>query len=125
MVLVVSAPRVVAPGGLLAPGAVAVENGRIAGVAEGTGYAGHRADVALPDGVLAPGLVDLQVNGCFGVDLAVADRRGWERVVRLLPRTGVTAFLPTLSPPPSRCSRTPCGGPRRCSPGRRAAGRAC
>jgi N-acetylglucosamine-6-phosphate deacetylase len=43
-----------------------------------------------------PGLIDLQVNGYFGVDLAEPDAAGWERVVRRLPETGTTAFLPTF-----------------------------
>jgi N-acetylglucosamine-6-phosphate deacetylase len=43
-----------------------------------------------------PGLIDLQVNGCFGVDLAEVDAAGWARVVQRLPETGTTAFLPTF-----------------------------
>ncbi len=43
-----------------------------------------------------PGLIDLQVNGFFGVDLAEVDAAGWARVARRLPETGTTAFLPTL-----------------------------
>jgi N-acetylglucosamine-6-phosphate deacetylase len=54
-------------------------------------------DVVLPTGVLAPGLIDAQVNGAFGVDLAGADVRAWHKVVRSLPRTGVTAFVPTFT----------------------------
>lgn len=46
-------------------------------------------------GVVLPGLVDLQVNGGFGIDLASAPERVWE-LAALLPATGVTAFLPTL-----------------------------
>jgi N-acetylglucosamine-6-phosphate deacetylase len=53
-------------------------------------------DLALGSGHLVPGLIDLQVNGCFGVDLAGVDVAGWERVVRRLPETGTTAFLPTF-----------------------------
>jgi N-acetylglucosamine-6-phosphate deacetylase len=47
-------------------------------------------------GVLVPGLVDLQVNGYYGVDLGDCDPVGWARVVRQLPETGTTAFLPTF-----------------------------
>src|SRR6516225_2483663 len=45
---------------------------------------------------LAPGLVDLQVNGYYGVDLGDCDPVGWARVVQRLPETGTTAFLPTF-----------------------------
>lgn len=46
--------------------------------------------------VLAPGFVDLQVNGVDDVDVAIADGPDWERVDALLAATGVTAWLPTL-----------------------------
>ena len=93
---VISAPRVVADDVPLGPACVAVEDGRIVGVAAGETYGGIRPDVVLPAGVLAPGLIDVQVNGCFGVDLVAADPDGWAEVARRLPETGVTAFLPTF-----------------------------
>jgi N-acetylglucosamine-6-phosphate deacetylase len=95
-VLVISAPRVVTDGVLLGPAAVALSDGIVIGVAEGTAYDGHPADIRLPSGLLTAGLVDLQVNGCFGVDLVDADAEEWATVRRRLPETGVTAFLPTF-----------------------------
>ena len=49
---------------------------------------------------VVPGLVDLQCNGAFGIDLGTEPERLWE-LAALLPRAGVTAFLPTIitSPP--------------------------
>jgi N-acetylglucosamine-6-phosphate deacetylase len=88
----ISAPRVVTGGRLLTPGQVRVEGGRIVDVAEGD--AG--AEVRLASGVLAPGLVDLQVNGCFGVDFADAGPDQWRDLARRLTGTGVTAFAPTI-----------------------------
>jgi N-acetylglucosamine-6-phosphate deacetylase len=72
-----------------------IEDGRIAGVldrrpARGPGH------LWLDRGVLAPGLIDLQLNGAFGVDLVDADQAGWECVLRGLPSTGVTAALATF-----------------------------
>jgi N-acetylglucosamine-6-phosphate deacetylase len=93
---VISAPRVVADGVPLGPACVAVERDVLVGIASGGTYEGRRPDLALPAGVLAPGLVDLQVNGCFGVDLVAAGPSGWAEVARRLPETGVTAFLPTF-----------------------------
>jgi N-acetylglucosamine-6-phosphate deacetylase len=78
---------------VLEPGHVAIEDGRITAV--GQGWPPRRPDVALAAGLLVPGLVDLQVNGYYGVDLAAVDPAGWAEVVRRLPETGVTAFLPT------------------------------
>jgi N-acetylglucosamine-6-phosphate deacetylase len=45
-------------------------------------------------GLLAPGFVDLQVNGAFGSDVGV-DAAALEAISRALPQTGVTAWLPT------------------------------
>lgn len=81
-------------GQVLRPGFVACANGRITQV--GAGPPPRRPDVELGAGLLLPGLVDLQVNGYFGHDLQASDRCGWEVVASHLPRTGVTAFLPTF-----------------------------
>ena len=95
--LLIAAPRVV-PGtgepGILEPGYVLVTDGRVAEVADGPPP--RPPDLALGSGYIVPGLIDLQVNGYFGVDLAEPDAAGWGRVVRRLPETGTTAFLPTL-----------------------------
>lgn len=56
-----------------------------------------RAATASGDGtVVAPGFVDLQVNGMDDVDVAVAAGADWDRLDALLAATGVTAWLPTL-----------------------------
>lgn len=62
----------------------------------GRGAPPKEADLVLESGVLVPGLVDLQLNGAFGVDLADADGEAWEHLVTSLPRTGVTSMLPTF-----------------------------
>ncbi|MGI9008505.1 MAG: N-acetylglucosamine-6-phosphate deacetylase [Streptosporangiaceae bacterium] len=93
--MLIAAARVVpATGGVLAPGYVAFEDGGITAI--GAGPPPSRPDRELPDGYLLPGLVDLQVNGYFGVELGDAEPDGWATVARRLPQTGTTAFLPTL-----------------------------
>jgi N-acetylglucosamine-6-phosphate deacetylase len=95
--VIITAPRVIPalPGsGVLEPGFVRIAGGRIAEV--GAGAPPARPDLALASGVLAPGLVDLQVNGYFGVELMAADPDGWAAVAAGLPSTGCTAFLPTF-----------------------------
>ncbi len=58
------------------------------------------AFVDATDLLVAPGFVDLQVNGGFGYDLASSPADVWD-LGRRLPATGVTSFLPTLiSGPP-------------------------
>lgn len=45
--------------------------------------------------ILAPGYIDLQINGAFGIDFTSEPQRVNEVALRL-PEQGVTAFLPTL-----------------------------
>jgi N-acetylglucosamine-6-phosphate deacetylase len=110
--LIITAPQIVtglAEPRILAPGYVVISraepsraepshgepsHGEIIDVGEGTPPG--PADVVLPDGILVPGFVDLQVNGYFGVELMAAQPAGWAEVVRRLPETGTTAFLPTF-----------------------------
>jgi N-acetylglucosamine-6-phosphate deacetylase len=79
---------------ILAPGYVIIDDGNIVAVGEGEPPAA--ASVVLAEGILAPGFVDLQVNGYFGEELMAARAGGWAMVARRLPETGTTAFLPTL-----------------------------
>jgi N-acetylglucosamine-6-phosphate deacetylase len=56
----------------------------------------HPADVTLTDGYLLPGLVDLQINGCFGIEFQTADAARWAEAAARLPSTGTTSFVPTI-----------------------------
>ena len=51
--------------------------------------------IDLGDSLLAPGLIDVQVNGGFGADFSVDPSSIW-KVAERLPETGVTAFVPTV-----------------------------
>jgi N-acetylglucosamine-6-phosphate deacetylase len=75
-------------------GYVVIDGGMVAEVGEGARP--RAADIQLPDGLLVPGLVDLQVNGYYGVEFQNADAGRWATVARRLPETGATAFLPTM-----------------------------
>jgi N-acetylglucosamine-6-phosphate deacetylase len=93
-VAIISAPRLLVEGALIGPGAVVVDGARIVDIIDGRPPAS--ADhLALDSGVLSPGLIDLQINGCLGVDFVRATDDEWEMVTRALPRVGVTAFQPT------------------------------
>ena len=82
------------PNAILAPGYVECSDGRIVSVCAGT--PASRPDVWLGRGFLLPGLVDLQVNGYGGVELAGADLAGMASVAQRLPQTGTTSFVPTF-----------------------------
>ncbi|WP_433267721.1 N-acetylglucosamine-6-phosphate deacetylase [Actinosynnema sp. CS-041913] len=90
---VVAAPRALLGRTITGPVSVRVRAGRVVEVI--TGEPPADAEV-LTDGLLTPGLVDVQVNGAVGVDFAEVDAEGMRSVARALPRTGVTRFLPTL-----------------------------
>lgn len=97
--LVIRGGRVLA-GTAWAPGDLGVVDGRLAAVGDGGPPGGRVLDAS---GLLvAPGFLDLQVNGGVGVDLA----REPERLAELaahLPASGVTGWCPTLvTSPPDR-----------------------
>jgi N-acetylglucosamine-6-phosphate deacetylase len=91
---IISAPRLLIEGALRGPGAVLIEGDVIVGVIDGR--PGPAPDhVELNSGILSPGLVDVQINGCLGVDFIDATDDEWITVSRALAGKGVTAFQPT------------------------------
>ena len=85
--------------GVLTRADVVVADGRIA---DGLAPEGA-AELDATGCVVVPGFVDLQLNGAGGIDLTAEPERLWE-VAALLPRWGVTSWLPTIvtSPEPVR-----------------------
>lgn len=82
-------------GGVLHHGAaLLVRGGRVAGIMPED--AATRQVVHLAGGVLAPGLIDLQVNGGGGIMLGGADADGFARIAATHARLGATGILPTL-----------------------------
>jgi len=84
----VRAATVLSPEGPVAGAEVVVEGGRITEVRPATG--------PVPDVVLAPGFVDLQVNGIGGVDVAGAVGADWDALDQALLAQGVTTWCPTV-----------------------------
>lgn len=84
-------------GDRLGPGALLVEGGRVAAILpEGAAAPGARV-VALDGGTLAPGFVDLQVNGGGGAMFNDAPTvETLARIAAAHARLGTLAFLPTL-----------------------------
>jgi N-acetylglucosamine-6-phosphate deacetylase len=89
--------RIVEPGvGVGPPTDVRLEGARIAAVGEGAGErSGSIAAVELDGLWLAPGLIDIQVNGAAGHDTTDDPSSIWA-VGEAVAATGVTAFLPTI-----------------------------
>ncbi|MGD0927089.1 MAG: amidohydrolase family protein [Streptosporangiaceae bacterium] len=108
--MIITAPRVVTalPGApVLEPGYVVTSGNRITDA--GQGPPPGTPDVELGEGVLVPGLVDLQLNGYFGVEMGAAEPAAWAIVAERLPRMGCTAFLPTFITAPVRRLATALG----------------
>jgi N-acetylglucosamine-6-phosphate deacetylase len=95
-------PLVVAGGSVIAPTSV-IEHGTVV-VADGqVGAVGPAGEVeSPPDAVVidatgcwvAPGFIDVQLNGGHGIDLTTEPDRAGE-LGGYLPRYGVTSFVPT------------------------------
>jgi N-acetylglucosamine-6-phosphate deacetylase len=87
-------------GNVLAPeplgrAAVVFEEGRILDVVRDPLFPDLPRDVREVDGFICPGFVELQINGSFGANVG-PDPEALKRLVRELPKTGTTSFLPTL-----------------------------
>lgn len=78
-------------------GVLLIERGRILAVGDATHIAApDDAEVIDAGGlIVAPGFIDLQLNGAFGDDFTRAPDTIW-RVAAGLPRWGVSSFLPTI-----------------------------
>jgi N-acetylglucosamine-6-phosphate deacetylase len=89
----VLAAAAVCPPGPPRPGWVAID----AGMIDEVGWSSAPADaIDLGSALLAPGFVDLQVNGVGDVDFASTDANGWRTGGRAQLEEGVTAYCPAL-----------------------------
>ncbi|MGI8855468.1 MAG: N-acetylglucosamine-6-phosphate deacetylase [Thermomicrobiales bacterium] len=80
-------------------GALRIEAGRIAGI-ERLPTGAMRESPRYEAAYIAPGFVDLQVNGGFGAEVG-EDPEAIRTLAARLPETGVTAFLPTVITSPA------------------------
>jgi len=81
--------------GAITPATIEITGPRIANVILGI-ESGADLAISETDGVLVPGLIDLQINGGFGIDFQTADPGEIKVFRKKVLRTGVTGFLPTL-----------------------------
>jgi N-acetylglucosamine-6-phosphate deacetylase len=103
-VLYISNATVYTPDTVIDRGAVLVDRGLIvaAGLASDVPFRAGADEIDATGLILAPGFIDLQVNGAFGDDVTEDPAVIW-RVAGKLPRYGVTSFLPTIiTSPPDR-----------------------
>ena len=98
--MILFAGTIVAADRDLTPGFVVVQDGRIVRVGDGPPPSVRDTVLRFPDGVLIPGLIDLQVNGGAGVDCLRSIPEAYDTLGRYLAATGVTAYLPTIASAP-------------------------
>ncbi|MDI6773260.1 MAG: N-acetylglucosamine-6-phosphate deacetylase [bacterium] len=81
------------PEGTASPGFLVIDGERIAHVGDGL----HpNPDLSYPDSVIAPGFVDLQINGAAGCDFLRPTEAGLAAAHAYLLTAGTVAYLPTL-----------------------------
>lgn len=90
------ADNVLLPEGIVAA-CVALEGGQITNIFRIEPLDDVPAEARrLGPGYLVPGLIDVQINGCFGVDFSLATFEEVKRALRKLPQTGTTGICPTV-----------------------------
>jgi len=92
---IISAPKLLVDGQLREGGAVVVDNGMITEVLAEAPAPGPQ-HLQLPHGTLTAGMIDVQINGCYGSDFVSAQPDEWAAVAERMATTGVTAFQPTF-----------------------------
>ncbi|MHB0858357.1 MAG: N-acetylglucosamine-6-phosphate deacetylase [Anaerolineae bacterium] len=94
--VVIAGGRVVTPQGVLEPGTVYLQEGRITGVKAGFGALHGGAETIDAQGLtVAPGLIDLHVHGAMGHDTMDATPEALAAIGGFLARHGVTSYLAT------------------------------
>lgn len=97
LIVDIRAGRGLVGGEFVAPIRVRIADDRIVGILTGPDAdTGPEPDVDLPRATLTPGLLDVQINGCFGADFADATPEQWTHVLRRLATHGVTGIQPTI-----------------------------
>jgi N-acetylglucosamine-6-phosphate deacetylase len=74
---------------------VVLDAGVVSRLEPGSRGPSHASDLDAAELLVVPGFVDLQINGAYGHDFTSRPESIWE-VGAMLPRHGVTAFLPTV-----------------------------
>lgn len=86
---------IVTPGGTLEQLDVVIAHGRIIELPSPGTSSGSADTFDVTDRIVAPGLIDVQINGGWGHDFT-GDPTTIGQVAAHLPSTGVTAFVPTI-----------------------------
>ncbi len=83
------------------PAAIHLAGGRISTIESGASQPPGAGVLDARDGLVVPGLVDLQVNGALGASFQASDRDRFVEVIDYHLRQGTTSLLPTLVTAPA------------------------
>ena len=89
--LILTGIELYTPWEVIRPATLEVVGGRVRRITEGKDHRGENLDGA----IVAPGFIDLHIHGYGGLDINSGDPGEILSLAELLPRYGVTAFLPT------------------------------
>lgn len=81
--------------GQITPATIEIDGPRIRNVTNEI-ESGSDIRISDGDGILTPGLIDVQINGGFGIDFQQTDSSGFRAFRKEIIKTGVTGFYPTL-----------------------------
>jgi N-acetylglucosamine-6-phosphate deacetylase len=94
-------------GRIVSDATIEIAGGRIGRISEAPSLSGSRRQLHRPDGLIAPGFIDLHVHGGGGADFMDAEPGAAEIVLDAHARHGTTALLATtLSAPPEQIQET-------------------
>jgi N-acetylglucosamine-6-phosphate deacetylase len=96
--LVLDNARIILPDREVERGAVVVESGLIAGVADAAPSVAGAATLDLAGMVLLPGFIDVHIHGSAGIDVMDATAEQLSVVSEYLAIQGVTGWMPTFVP---------------------------
>lgn len=98
--LLLTNAEILSTAGRIRQGWLLIEEGRIAGLGEGTPPPTDAPTLDLAGAFLAPGLIDLHAHGALGADTMDAAPEALERMARFYASHGVTGFLATTMTAP-------------------------
>lgn len=103
--LLIRADRIYTQSGLLKPGLMFVEEGKIQSISKSTddilGLSGKKYQTLIFEGYsIIPGFIDTHIHGRLGYEFG-EDIDSTKRIIKDLPKSGVTSVLPTLGAKPS------------------------
>tara|TARA_B100001123_G_C15302518_1_gene1021546 strand:+ start:1036 stop:2169 length:1134 start_codon:yes stop_codon:yes gene_type:complete len=95
--LILTADSILLPQGICNGGCLVIDDDRIVAASSDVSQSSSPRAIDFPGAMLAPGLIDTHIHGFYGCDV-MEGKNDVEAMSVHLVKSGVTAFLPTISP---------------------------